>query len=377
MPQDNARIAHAFVIRRPLKGSPIQADLAAHSAVLLIDENGKALIAERLGSPHGSDFRDVSYEIIQTNRMRKYEKIVTDDGQVWSKQLIGNKVPRIVTRGQVNEFIAELSHATVYNFRTSNCHQAQEELRRWLGLEIPAPRRLTALTMMLTPSTRDSTHQPPGVGLGLKTLPHAAGDEINSALNAHVGVPQGECSRRVSPYHAWGNLQTPNFLSERSILSGQNLIMPQPDLSYLDLAGYTSAQAAQGRIEVPARGPTRSDLSYLDLPIDTSARHHVPNSSASPSLDQSNTNSIPRLAPGHMNMVAGAVSDLKEGSWDEARVARVIGVTVAGAGLYAATGGAVLAVPTATGVAAGVSMALGPAGLVMAGLFAVFGILGS
>lgn len=79
------------------------------------------------------------------------------------------------------------------------------------------------------------------------------------------------------------------------------------------------------------------------------------------------------LLPEHQGLVMGAVSDLRAGPWDGGRVARVVGVTAAGVGLYAATGGAALAVPTATGFGVGISMALGPGGLLAAGIIGALG----
>ena len=81
------------------------------------------------------------------------------------------------------------------------------------------------------------------------------------------------------------------------------------------------------------------------------------------------------LLPEHQGLVLGAVSDLGAGPWDGERVARVVGVTAAGVGLYAATGGAALAVPTAAGFSIGVSMALGPGGLAVAGVIGILGVI--
>lgn len=140
-----ARIEHLWVIRRDLHVP--NADWAApairkwaHSAVLVRTSDGMHWIIEYLnnGAGHGrADCYPVTFEV--ANGGDGFEGInVTTPGKepiFWTKQKNGVPVAGNTNPAQAATLMNEEMGAK-YNALTANCHDAQEKLRKKLGLTV-------------------------------------------------------------------------------------------------------------------------------------------------------------------------------------------------------------------------------------------------
>ncbi|KAK5659582.1 hypothetical protein OQA88_784 [Cercophora sp. LCS_1] len=182
-------VARVYVIRRPLdvpftptRRTDAPRNVAVHSGLLLVDNNGKATIAERMAEPEGAVFRNVDFKVTRTNKDQKYEVVVTSDGKEWTKQLRGEAVPGTVTKNQVKNILNEVVSAAEYRVGGPNCHRAQEEVRRRLGLTVP-PDGLLATFINGVASSVESAYMSStsGVSSVLSALPTSSTSSASPA----------------------------------------------------------------------------------------------------------------------------------------------------------------------------------------------------
>ncbi len=122
-----------LVIRRNLHNVPMKAGSIAHSAILQI-YNGKSYILEY--GPKGVEQREINVQNL--DQLNEFE----EKGEKWSKQMIGNNISQEYEPQTLKKIMENVTKARGdYHLNNNNCHMAQEETRKALGLDVENPYR--------------------------------------------------------------------------------------------------------------------------------------------------------------------------------------------------------------------------------------------
>ncbi|KAL2782410.1 hypothetical protein BJX66DRAFT_345859 [Aspergillus keveii] len=133
---DPLGIVRTFVIRRALTGLPLGKNILAHSGLLVLLRCGSFYILERLDGRSRMRCEEITFQVVHTHQ---YHQVITLDELRWTKQRYGQAVSPPRTVHEAQSFFIEYVQQYPYDSRFKNCHIAQEDVRRWLGLTVPEP----------------------------------------------------------------------------------------------------------------------------------------------------------------------------------------------------------------------------------------------
>ena len=127
------QIARLYVIRCKLGGF-LKIGQVSHSALLLQTKDNKYYILE-----YGVDSKHV-VDCYKIELQHPNSTTIRYNGTKWSKQQIGEKLPTCQTIESVTNVMKRVvAQKSDYNIANWNCHMAQENTRRSLGLKVKKP----------------------------------------------------------------------------------------------------------------------------------------------------------------------------------------------------------------------------------------------
>jgi len=114
-------VVNVRVARRPLELAPLAAGSVAHSALILETREGRKMLLEYMGDSqvHMKDFQP--------------------DGYNWKIQEHGQALDKQMTPDEIRSIMESQVRTEKYNIHSHNCHLAQENTRRAIGLKVDQP----------------------------------------------------------------------------------------------------------------------------------------------------------------------------------------------------------------------------------------------
>lgn len=132
--KDDLEVTRVYVIRRKLDTLPIYLGWCAHSGLLLKTTDGRYFVCE-YGTE--SNKNDVSlYEIKASPELSSGCATFEDNNRKWHKQICGSELPKKASISSVKKTMEEKTLRYNYSMLFWNCHMAQEETRKELGIKV-------------------------------------------------------------------------------------------------------------------------------------------------------------------------------------------------------------------------------------------------
>lgn len=122
-----------YVIRRKLSNLPIFAGWISHSGLLLKTKCGKYYICE-----YGVEKNAVvCYNVDAKNDdLKNQNETFENNKQIWHKQIVGTTLNGKITVENIKETMSDITCKKYYSILFWNCHMAQENTRKQLGLKV-------------------------------------------------------------------------------------------------------------------------------------------------------------------------------------------------------------------------------------------------
>ena len=129
-------VSRVYVIRRKL-GNAVRVRAVAHSALLLETQRGRFFILE-YGVPEEDSEEKNHVRCRECTRVHA-KKLYDADGVKWKKQTVGSGLSGDMTVDDITSLMRDVAEQHEYHLTNWNCHMAQENTRRALGLTVDNP----------------------------------------------------------------------------------------------------------------------------------------------------------------------------------------------------------------------------------------------
>jgi hypothetical protein len=135
VPEDKFLVNKIYVIRRKLGNLPVFAGWLSHSGLLLQTKCGKYYICE-YGTEKNKN-KVLCYKIsTKLEDLENSKESFINDEKIWYKQMIGTILEDKLTVGNIRLTMEEVTCKKYYSIIFWNCHMAQENTRKELGLKV-------------------------------------------------------------------------------------------------------------------------------------------------------------------------------------------------------------------------------------------------